>query len=148
MAAFKRHCALPFWTGAPLLGDDVRDGAMEQLGRIASSDDLPSRPTLTRYVRDAVRRNEVRAKAPKQPAPRERVARPVPDVPPALASALGRNTTARNFLGALPPSHRREHPEWITQAGTDATRDRRLATTMEWLAEETSRNWKYEKKRA
>jgi uncharacterized protein YdeI (YjbR/CyaY-like superfamily) len=35
--------------------------------------------------------------------------------------------------------------QWVTEAKTDETRDRRLATTVEWLAEGKSRNWKYEK---
>ena len=32
-----------------------------------------------------------------------------------------------------------------TEAKTDATRDKRLATTIEWLTEGKRRNWKYEK---
>jgi uncharacterized protein YdeI (YjbR/CyaY-like superfamily) len=46
----------------------------------------------------------------------------------------------------FPPGHRREYVEWITEAKTDATRQRRLATAVEWLAEGKPRNWKYMKK--
>ena len=34
--------------------------------------------------------------------------------------------------------------DWIAEAKTGATRQERLATTLEWLAEGKRRNWKYE----
>jgi len=34
----------------------------------------------------------------------------------------------------------------VTEAKTEATRKKRLATTIEWLAKGKGRNWKYEKK--
>jgi hypothetical protein len=34
--------------------------------------------------------------------------------------------------------------EWVTEAKQEATRERRLATALEWLADGKSRNWKYE----
>lgn len=45
---------------------------------------------------------------------------------------------------AFPPGARGEYIEWITEAKQEATRQRRLATTIEWLAEGKRRNWKYE----
>jgi bacteriocin resistance YdeI/OmpD-like protein len=41
------------------------------------------------------------------------------------------------------PSHRREYIEWLTEAKTEATRAKRLATALEWMAEGKPRNWKY-----
>lgn len=35
--------------------------------------------------------------------------------------------------------------EWIAEAKGEATRQRRLETTLKWLAEGKSRNWKYQK---
>ena len=34
---------------------------------------------------------------------------------------------------------------FASDAKTDATRDKRLATTIEWLTEGKARNWKYER---
>jgi hypothetical protein len=34
----------------------------------------------------------------------------------------------------------------VTEARTGATRDQRIATTIEWLKEGKHRNWKYERK--
>ena len=44
------------------------------------------------------------------------------------------------------PSHRRDYLEWIAEAKTDATREKRVATAVEWLAAGKTRNWKYERK--
>jgi uncharacterized protein YdeI (YjbR/CyaY-like superfamily) len=46
---------------------------------------------------------------------------------------------------AFSPSARRDYVEWITEAKSDATRDRRLETAVEWIAEGKRRNWKYER---
>lgn len=44
---------------------------------------------------------------------------------------------------AFSPSAQREYVEWLTGATSDETRDRRLETAIEWMAEGKSRNWKY-----
>ena len=41
------------------------------------------------------------------------------------------------------PSKQREYVEWITEAKTDPTRKKRIATSVGWIAEGKSRNWKY-----
>ena len=43
------------------------------------------------------------------------------------------------------PSHKRDYIEWITDAKTDATRDRRVEQAVEWMAEGKPRMWKYMK---
>jgi uncharacterized protein YdeI (YjbR/CyaY-like superfamily) len=78
-----------------------------------------------------------------QPARR---ARPPLEVPAALERAITRVPRARATFSALSPSHRREYVEWVTEARTDATRDRRIATTVEWLAQGKSLNWKYDRR--
>ena len=65
----------------------------------------------------------------------------------ALAAALGQreHAKARAAFDAFSPSHRREYAEWIAEAKTDATRQKRLAQTLEQLAEGKSRHWKYQR---
>ena len=65
-------------------------------------------------------------------------------MPPYLATALKKNAKARAFFDQLSPSARREYVDWLTDAKQPATRDRRLATTIEWLSEGKQRNWKYQ----
>jgi uncharacterized protein YdeI (YjbR/CyaY-like superfamily) len=48
-------------------------------------------------------------------------------------------------LETFSPSHKREYVEWISEARSEGTRQRRLDTAIQWLAEGKSRNWKYGK---
>jgi uncharacterized protein YdeI (YjbR/CyaY-like superfamily) len=144
MAAFKAHCTFGFWK-AQLLTDGGDAGksreAMGQYGRITSLDDLPDDRTLASLVKKAAALNEAGVTIP-----RVRKA-PKPEVkPPAyLIAALKKNRKALATFEAFPPSHRREYVEWITEAKTDETRQRRVATAVEWMAEGKGRNWKYER---
>lgn len=136
MAAFKGHCAFGFWKGAAVTGGMASDAAMGQLGRITALADLPPRKTLVAWARKAA---ELQASA--TPAVRK-PPRPV-EVPPALTRALRTNAAARRSFEGFSPSHRRDYAEWIAEAKTDATRERRLAQALEWLAEGKPRHWKY-----
>ena len=69
-------------------------------------------------------------------------------VPPVLVAALKKNAMARKHFEAFVPSARHEYIEWITEARTDATRQRRVATTIAQVAKGLRRNWKYESKKA
>jgi hypothetical protein len=141
MAAFKAHCAFGFWRGPQLVGPASRNGeAMGDFGRIASLDELPSKTRLKALVKAAMKLNEAGVKrvARKRGAPK-----PPAVVPKDLAAALANDAKARATFDAFPPSQRREYIDWITEAKTAATRERRLATTLEWLAEGKPRNWKY-----
>jgi hypothetical protein len=37
--------------------------------------------------------------------------------------------------------------QWVTEARTGETRERRLETAVKWMAEGKTRNWKYDRKR-
>ena len=45
---------------------------------------------------------------------------------------------------AMTPGCRREYCQWIAEAKREETREKRVATAVEWIAEGKSRNWKYE----
>jgi uncharacterized protein YdeI (YjbR/CyaY-like superfamily) len=143
MASFKEHCTFGFRKSALVLGTAGDESAMGQFGRLTSVKDLPSKRVLTGCIRKAMKLNESGVKAPA----RSKTIRRVLETPPDLAAALGKNRKARAAFDGFSPSHRNEYIEWIEEAKTDATRQRRLATTLEWLAEGKGRNWKYERKR-
>jgi uncharacterized protein YdeI (YjbR/CyaY-like superfamily) len=48
----------------------------------------------------------------------------------------------------LSPSQRRDYIEWIAEAKREATRERRIVTAVEWIAQGKPRNWRYMKGRA
>jgi uncharacterized protein YdeI (YjbR/CyaY-like superfamily) len=141
MAAFKQHATFGFWKGKLIVDGKGRDldAAMGQFGRLTSVDDLPAKRVLLGYVKKAMALNEsgVRQK-------RLVRARPALRVPAAFAAALARHPRARATFEGFSPSCRREYVEWIVEAKQDETRARRIATSLEWLAEGKKRNWKYE----
>lgn len=140
MAAFKAHAALNFWRGQELRGNDASRDAMGQFGRLTSVDDLPSDAEFDALIRQSV---ELAAKAP---APRKVKHEPKPpaELHPAFAAALAGNPAANATLEGFSPSARRDYLDWIAEAKQDATRAKRIATAIEWLAEGKKRHWKYE----
>jgi uncharacterized protein YdeI (YjbR/CyaY-like superfamily) len=146
MAGFKQHCTFGFWKGSllkSLIAVGKSKEAMGQLGRIESLADLPSDEFLIKQVHEAMRLNEHGAKAPtKHPS---RAKKPLV-VPAYVTAALKQNAKARAAFAAFSPSHKREYVEWITEAKTEATRQKRLATALEWMTEGKSRHWKYVEK--
>ena len=70
--------------------------------------------------------------------------KPPPEIPPALTAALKKNKTAAGHFAAMAPGCQREYCEWISEAKRDETREKRVATAVEWIAEGKRRNWKYE----
>jgi len=146
MAAFKQHCAFGFWN-APLLKDPegilhVKDkNAMGHLDRITSLKDLPGDKPLIALLKEGAELNKQGVKKPAK----EKVPKAALPEPKELTAALKKNKTAKATFEAFPPSHRREYIEWITEAKTEATREKRIATTIEWLEEGKSRNWKYQR---
>jgi uncharacterized protein YdeI (YjbR/CyaY-like superfamily) len=142
MAAFKAHCSFGFWKGREVIGSELAQGedAMGQFGRITRIEDLPPADVLAGWVRKAVELN-ARGTAPR-PAAARRPARPVV-VPEPLQRALAGNRRARETFDSMSPSQRREYAEWIADAKQEATRERRIRTALEWIAEGKPRNWKY-----
>jgi uncharacterized protein YdeI (YjbR/CyaY-like superfamily) len=67
------------------------------------------------------------------------------EVPEDLMAALRKNRQALAAFEGFSPSHRKEYVEWITDAKREVTRQKRLATAIEWLADGKPRHWKYMK---
>ena len=140
MAAFKKHCVFGFWKGALMKSTPKGRGveATGGFGRFESIDDLPAEAALVRMVKEAAALNDAGVKLP-----RAATAKPPLKAPRDVLAAIKKNRKAHQTYEAFSPSHRREYIEWITDAKTDETRARRLATAVAWMAEGKSRNWKY-----
>ena len=148
MAAFKQHATFGFWKGnllddpaQKLIVGEGENAAMGHLGRITSLADLPEEKILTGFIRQAMKLKEAGVKVASKP----KAAKPEIPVPDFIAAALNADPAAQKHWDAFAPSHRREYLEWITEAKTDTTRQKRLATMLEWLAEGKQRHWKYQK---
>ncbi|QLC25815.1 hypothetical protein HFP57_12820 [Parasphingopyxis algicola] len=144
MASFKEHAVLSFSRDKEFdlegLGlEDKAGDAMGRLGRIESMDDLPPDDAIVALTRQAIALEKTGLpKKAKKPA----VA--VPPLPEPFAEALAVNREAQAVFDGFPPGARRDYVEWIAGAKREATRDKRIATAVEWLAEGKKRNWKYE----
>ncbi|MEP6769269.1 MAG: YdeI/OmpD-associated family protein [Acidobacteriota bacterium] len=145
MSAFKEHCTFGFWHQGMtevLEKDGVKEAtAMGSFGKIRSLADLPSDSKLKRYIQKAAALNE--SDAPARPRPGRAPAKALA-VPDDLAAGLKKNKAARATFDKMSPSRRKEYVEWIMEAKREETRQKRLATALEWLAEGKPRNWKYE----
>ncbi|MEO8573610.1 MAG: YdeI/OmpD-associated family protein [Pyrinomonadaceae bacterium] len=142
VAAFKQHCAFGFWK-QPLLEQEAfpaEKTAMGSFGRIISIKDLPADKVMIGLIHQAVELNEKGIKIAKKLA----VKKADLVIPKDLAKELSQNKTAKATFDKFSPSHKREYVAWIEEAKTEATRNKRLATTVEWLSEGKSRNWKYD----
>lgn len=146
MAAFKEHCAFNFMKRQLMKDVEIFDSnnreAKGHLGKITSLEDLPDDEVMIGYLKEAVQLNESEKKVAKK-APVEKKEVTMSDE---IKTALKQNKTASQFFDSLPPSHKKEYLLWITEAKTEATRGKRIATMIEWLAEGKRYNWKYEKK--
>ena len=150
IAGFKQHCSFGLWNEnteaiRKETGAEQRGQTMGSFGKLTSVKDLPSDRKLKQLIQEAAAKieNGTRTKAW---AGRAKKDRPAAEVPPALAAALKKNKAASTHFEAFSPSARREYCEWIADAKTDATRDKRLAQALEWIAEGKQRNWKYQNK--
>jgi hypothetical protein len=144
MAAFKQHAAFGFWRHKDVVGDagDAHDEGMGQFGKLTTLKDLPPKKELVALIKQAMARIDS-GNTPKRP---KSAPKPPPSMPDDLAALLAqkKHAVARKTYEGFPPSAQRDYVDWIVEAKTDATRQKRIATTLEWLAEGKRRNWKYE----
>jgi uncharacterized protein YdeI (YjbR/CyaY-like superfamily) len=137
-AAFKAHAALNFWRGKEL-GVDHSPDAMGQFGKLTGVGDLPA--NLDELIAKAAELSATAPAARKAKHP----PKPPPEMHPEFAAALADAPKAKAALDGFPPSAQRDYFEWIAEAKQDATRQKRIATAIEWLSEGKKRHWKYER---
>jgi uncharacterized protein YdeI (YjbR/CyaY-like superfamily) len=146
MAAFKEHCSFGFWKAA-IMKDSQKlkanqEDAMGHLGKIKSLADLPSDKILISYIKEAARLNEEGVKLPPRKKSTEKKELVIPEY---FTKTLSKNKTAFKIFEGFSPSHKREYVEWLTDAKTEDTRNKRMAKALEQIAEGKGRNWKYER---
>jgi uncharacterized protein YdeI (YjbR/CyaY-like superfamily) len=150
MSAFKEHCSFGFWgeeigavlREANMLGEE----GMGSLGRITTLKDLPTDKQMLAWIRQATAfvdsgnyTSPIAARHKVVKASKAAVEAPVE-----FAIALKKHKQAATVFAAFSPSCKREYVEWIAEAKRPETRDKRIATAIEWIAEGKQRNWKYQ----
>jgi uncharacterized protein YdeI (YjbR/CyaY-like superfamily) len=145
MAAFKQNCSFGFWltelihdpSGYLLPNNDTT--SMGNLGKITSVSDIPDEAIMLEFIHQAMILIEQGAKLS-----RTKTIDPKPLViPEELEIALENSDAARSIFKSFSISHKREYADWILEAKTAATKEKRVNQTIKWLEEGKSRNWKY-----
>jgi uncharacterized protein YdeI (YjbR/CyaY-like superfamily) len=146
MAAFKQHAVFSFWKAAlmkdKILLENARsEVAMGHLGKITSLKDLPSDKKVIAWIKEAMKLNDEGKKLIK--------AKPVTQkeliIPDYFITAVKKNKKAWATFNDFSLAAKKEYLQWVTEAKAEATRNKRLLHSIEWMAEGKKRNWKYEK---
>ena len=150
MASFKEHSTFGFWKYTLIkdpkgyMGERFNKGgeAMGNLGRITNIKDLPPDKVILDLIKQAKKLNDEGTKLPPR-KPKEKKELVVPDY---FTRALNKNKKASEVFEKFSPSNKRDYVDWLNEAKTEETRNRRMETALEWIAEGKRRNWKYERK--
>ena len=145
MASFKKHCAFGFWKAslmkdASLMQNAKAKTSMGHLRKITSLKDLPSDKKMMAYLKEAMKLNDEGIKVKKPVA----VAKAEIATPNYFSKALSKNKAAEKIFNAFTASCKREYNEWIIDAKTETTRNKRIEQALIWIGEGKKRNWKYE----
>lgn len=150
MAAFKKHCRFGFWgKEIRVVLREAKVAGMDKSGwfdRVTRVEDLPTDKQLIEFVRQAAlliesgnqtspmsgRNKKAKAKNSSVTMTRE------------FSAALKKSKKAATVFSAFSPSCKREYIEWIADAKRPETRDKRIATAIEWISQGKQRNWKYQ----
>ena len=145
ISAFKEHMAFGFWKASMLTDPkgllQKGETSAGSLGKITSLLDLPSDEDLIDFIKQAVHINEnnVKPAEKKAPKPKEAI-----EMPADFADLLANNPKAQAVYEKFSPSAKREYLEWIVDAKSEATRQKRLQTAIGQIEEGKSKNWKYQ----
>ncbi len=146
MASFKQHCTFGFWLEKEMktmqeMTQNIEKNSMFSLGKITAMEDLPSKPQLKKAIKEAMELTDMGVTMKKAPPSKTEM-----EVPDDFQSALDSRPETLEIFEKASPSFRKEYIAWITEAKTEATRNKRLEQSLEWIAEGKGRNWKYQKK--
>lgn len=143
MAAFSKHAVFGFWKASlmnePVLMENAAsESAMGHIGKVSSLKDLPSDKKMIAWIKKAMKLNEQGIKIKRVTA-----AQSMPDEPDYFTKAIKANKNAAATWKSATPGYKKEYINWLLEAKTQATREKRLLDAIAWISEGKSRNWKY-----
>jgi uncharacterized protein YdeI (YjbR/CyaY-like superfamily) len=146
--AFKEHCAVVLWKARlmkdPALVENAKsEVSMGHLKKISSLKDLPKDKVMLSYLKEAAKLNADGVKNPPRIKSKEKTKLVVPQY---FLKALKTKKRALEIFKNFTSAKKKEYVDWVTEAKTEETRNKRISTSLEWIAEGKTRNWKYTKK--
>lgn len=146
LAGYKNHCSFSLYK-AELMSDakiiaSVKAGQkMGYMDKIKSLSDLPAKEILVAYIKEAMALNENGVKKAKPVSEKPKVI----EVPDYFAEILAATPPVKEIFESKSPSYRKDYLVWIIDAKTEATRQKRIEQSLEWIAEGKDRFWQYKK---
>ncbi|WP_428071186.1 YdeI/OmpD-associated family protein [Chryseobacterium gambrini] len=146
MVAFKQYCSMGFWlhdemTSLKEFETEAEKTNMFSLGKITETENLPSKPQLKKMIVEAMELTDMGVTLKKATPSKTET-----EVPDYFQNALNENKKALEIFKKASPSFRKEYINWIAEAKTESTRNKRMDQALEWISEGKGRNWKYEKR--
>lgn len=147
MGSFKHHCSFSLYK-AELMKDKKivesvqagkKFGYMDKLKSVA---DLPSDKVLVSLLKEAMALNEQGIKMAKPVSAKPKIL----ETPHYLAELINANEKVKAVWDSQSDAYRKDYLVWIMDAKTDATRQKRIGQSFEWIAEGKRRFWLYERK--
>jgi len=148
MAAHKAHCSFTFLKGQ-LMTDPRLKAAKDLkpvkrlLGKITQFSELLPDQEFIAMIKEAVQLNEKGVKVQREKSTEEKPK--VLETPDYFQDELEGNPKAKEVFESKSNSFRKEYIIWISDAKTDATRQKRIAEALEWISEGKGRFWKHQK---
>lgn len=138
---FKNHVGINFYKGSLMQdtfkafveGKDADKG--NRMIHYKTLDDVNTE-VLKDYVKQALLINEQNIKVDYE----KKKTLATPDY---FSEALDESPKAKAAFENFTDAQRRDYIEWLVEAKKEATRDKRMAQAIEWIAEGKVRNWKY-----
>ncbi len=149
-ASFKSHCSFYFWK-VNLINDThkilnlVGKTSMGCFGKLEKLSDLPKNEIIVAYIKQAMKLNENGVK-PISDSNKNKKEKKELEIPKYFLDTINKNKIAFKTFENFSYSHKKEYVEWIVEAKTEITKEKRMKTAIEWIAEGKQRNWKYLKK--
>jgi uncharacterized protein YdeI (YjbR/CyaY-like superfamily) len=146
MASYKNHCSFTF-IKAELMSDlrlkESKNLKLTQrfLGKITKLSELPTDEDFVTLLSEAIDLNEkgIKVVVAKSDAPKVLV------TPDYFIEKLADNPQVKAIFESKSPSFRKEYIVWISDAKTDATRQKRMEDALAWIAEGKGRFWQLKK---
>jgi len=146
LASSSKHCSFSLYKAElmsdPKLLESVKNGQkMGYMDKIKAFSDLPSEETLVAYIKEAMMLNEKGIKKAKPVSDKPKVL----EVPDYFAEKLAAHPKAKEIFETKSASFRKDYLVWIIDAKTEATRQKRMDESIEWISEGKGRFWQYQK---
>ena len=147
-AAYSKHCSFSFWKEELMSDQRFKDNPGKKapkrfLGKLVSLSDLPPDSELIAFIKEAMRLNEQGIKLSPKPSERPKEVA----LPGFFAEALAGHPAAKAVFESKSDSFRKEYIVWLSDAKTEATRQKRIEESLVWISEGKGRFWKYQKSR-